>query len=74
MVRIIVGTLIEIGLGKKSPESLELALKSKDRSLTGPTAAPRGLCLKSVTYPEAFEIFASKKSLAKPIAQINGDC
>lgn len=65
MVRIIVGTLIEIGLGKKSPESLELALKSKDRSLAGPTAAPRGLCLKSVTYPDAFNLFSLNEKRGK---------
>ncbi len=70
MVRIIVGTLIEIGLGKKSPESLEIALKGKDRSLAGPTAPPWGLCLKTVTYPEAFEIFASESSKMLAASQL----
>ena len=73
MVRIIVGTLIEIGLGKKSPEGLELALKGKDRSLAGPTAPPWGLCLKSVTYPEAFDLFSSKEKQGKSAEEAVAD-
>ncbi len=73
MVRIIVGTLIEIGLGKKSPESLELALKGKDRSLAGPTAPPWGLCLKSVNYPEAFDLFSLNKKRGKSAEEAVAD-
>ena len=58
MVRIIVGTLIEIGLGKKRPETLVEALALKSRELTGPTAPPWGLCLDSVTYPDTYKLFA----------------
>jgi len=59
MVRIIVGTLIEIGLGKKLPESLAYALTGKSRDLAGPTAPSWGLCLDSVKYPEVYNLFAS---------------
>ncbi len=50
MVRIIVGTLIEIGSGKRSPEHMQEILKSKTRQLAGPTAPSRGLCLVKVVY------------------------
>lgn len=60
MVRIIAGTLIEIGLGKKAPESLAIALEAKDRSLAGTTAPSRGLTLQSVTYPEKYNLFQAR--------------
>jgi tRNA pseudouridine38-40 synthase len=50
MVRIIVGTLIEIGWGKWPPERMKAVLKSKDRLMAGPTAPSRGLCLVKVVY------------------------
>jgi tRNA pseudouridine38-40 synthase len=58
MVRIIVGTLIEIGLGKKQSGSLSEALSTKERDLAGPTAPPWGLCLDSVEYPASYKLFA----------------
>ena len=45
MVRIIAGTLIEIGQGKREPESVKEMLRAKDRASSGPTAPPQGLCL-----------------------------
>jgi len=50
MVRAIVGTLVDIGRGKRPPEDMEKILKSRDRKQAGPTAPARGLCLISVTY------------------------
>jgi len=50
MVRIIVGTLIEIGWSKWPPERMKKVLKSKDRLMAGPTAPSRGLCLIKVVY------------------------
>ena len=50
MVRIIVGTLIEIGWGKWPPERMQEVLKSKNRLMAGPTAPSRGLCLLKVVY------------------------
>jgi tRNA pseudouridine38-40 synthase len=57
MVRIIAGTLIEIGLGKKAPESLATALVAKDRNLAGVTAPSWGLTLHSVYYPDKYNLF-----------------
>lgn len=53
MVRIIVGTLIEIGQGKKKPEVVKEVLRSKDRTLAGKTVSSHGLFLKQVNYPQA---------------------
>ncbi|HOM02010.1 MAG TPA: tRNA pseudouridine(38-40) synthase TruA [Acetivibrio sp.] len=50
MVRIMAGTLIEVGLGKISPDSMENILKGKDRSLAGYTAPSNGLFLYDVEY------------------------
>lgn len=50
MVRILVGTLIEVGKGQRSPESIPAAIESKDRSQAGFTAPPQGLCLMEVYY------------------------
>jgi tRNA pseudouridine38-40 synthase len=50
MVRAIVGTLIDIGRGKRPPEDMEGILASRDRRQAGPTAPARGLCLVSVRY------------------------
>ncbi|WP_345795464.1 tRNA pseudouridine(38-40) synthase TruA [Algoriphagus sp. CAU 1675] len=52
MVRAIVGTLIEIGTGKKAPEDLDKIIESKDRSKAGKAAPAKGLFLSKVTYPE----------------------
>jgi tRNA pseudouridine38-40 synthase len=50
MVRIIVGTLIEVGYGRMNPEDMETILEKKDRKLAGPTAPAKGLCLLQVDY------------------------
>ena len=50
MVRIIVGTLVEVGLGKRSVESVGEALESREREQAGYTIAPRGLALVGVDY------------------------
>jgi tRNA pseudouridine38-40 synthase len=50
MVRIITGTLIEVGKGNLRPADIEKILKEKKRSEAGPIAAAKGLCLKSVQY------------------------
>ncbi len=59
MVRIVVGTLVEIGLGKRPSTDLVDALTGRQRHLAGPTAPPWGLCLESVEYPEELELFTS---------------
>lgn len=50
MVRIIVGTLIEVGRGKIPYDSIEHIIESKDRRLAGVTAKAHGLCLEKVYY------------------------
>lgn len=51
MIRIIIGTLLEVGLGKMQPEQMAEILESKDRQKAGPTAPPHGLFLMDVIYP-----------------------
>jgi len=50
MVRNLVGTLIEVGRGKKAPEELLKILEARDRTQAGPTAPPQGLFLVKVEY------------------------
>ncbi|MCL0106426.1 tRNA pseudouridine(38-40) synthase TruA [Peptococcaceae bacterium] len=50
MVRIMVGTLIQVGLLKIKPEALRDILEAKDRTKAGPTAPPQGLFLERVEY------------------------
>lgn len=45
MVRIIAGTLAEVGRGRMGPEDVSSALASRDRTKAGPTAPAHGLCL-----------------------------
>lgn len=51
MVRNLVGTLVEVGLGRRDPAEMAALLASGDRALAGPTAPPQGLCLERVVYP-----------------------
>ena len=50
MVRIIVGTLADVGLGKIPPERIKEIIDGKDRTKAGRTAPPEGLYLKEVFY------------------------
>lgn len=50
MVRILAGTLIEIGAGVRQPEEMEQIIAGCDRSLAGPTAPARGLRLVKIEY------------------------
>lgn len=50
MVRILTGTLIEVGRGKRNPEEMLTILEGKDRGLAGFTAPARGLVLVKVNY------------------------
>lgn len=50
MVRIIVGTLVEAGAGKRTPGSVRDAIESRDRGKSGFTAPPQGLYLKEIYF------------------------
>ena len=50
MVRNVVGTLLEVGLGRRDPASLATLLAARDRSRAGPTAPACGLTLVRVDY------------------------
>ena len=50
MVRIIAGTLVEIGLGDRKPEEMKEILELKDRQKAGKTLAAQGLFLMNVEY------------------------
>jgi tRNA pseudouridine38-40 synthase len=51
MVRNLVGTLVEVGLGRRDAASMGELLASRDRARAGRTAPPQGLCLEEVFYP-----------------------
>ncbi|MCD5406116.1 MAG: tRNA pseudouridine(38-40) synthase TruA [Desulfotomaculum sp.] len=50
MVRIMVGTLMQVGLGKMEPAMIKHILASKNRAMAGVTVAPQGLCMEEVHY------------------------
>lgn len=53
MVRIMAGTLVEVGLGKMSLGDVLSILEKKDRQLAGPTLSGQGLFLKKVFYEKS---------------------
>jgi len=56
MVRKMVGTLLDVGRGRLSPQDIDRLYELKDRSKSGPTVPPQGLCMVSVEHEEAFRI------------------
>ena len=56
MVRIIVGTLLEVGRKKITPKKVKLILDAKDRKLSGKTASPEGLYFVGTSYEEKFKL------------------
>lgn len=55
MVRIIVGTLVDVGLGKLKPMDIPVILAKRDRTQAGRTAPAHGLTLEEVYYPDNLE-------------------
>jgi tRNA pseudouridine38-40 synthase len=53
MVRAVVGTLVEVGEGRREETSLAALLELRDRAAAGPTAPPHGLVLVRVAYLQA---------------------
>jgi tRNA pseudouridine38-40 synthase len=56
MVRKIVGTLLDVGRAKLKPDDIDRLYELKDRSKSGPTVPPQGLCMVSVELEEAFHL------------------
>lgn len=52
MVRSIVGTLVEVGTGRRRPGDVMAIVRARDRAAAGQPAPPRGLCLWDVGYEE----------------------
>ena len=50
MIRIIAGTLLDVGIEKIKPEEIRNIIESKDRKQAGKTLPPQGLCLMEVKY------------------------
>ena len=65
MVRIIAGTLVDVGAGRIAPDSIPDLLQQRDRTAAGPTLAPHGLCLLWIHYdlPDAAD---DDKEIASP--------
>ena len=51
MVRNLVGTLVEVGQGRRPADDVRKVLESLDRARAGATAPAHGLCLRRVVYP-----------------------
>jgi tRNA pseudouridine38-40 synthase len=62
MVRKIVGTLVDVGRGKLNPADISRLFELRDRSKSGPTMPPHGLCLAEVEYPDPANSLARGQS------------
>ena len=60
MVRIIVGTLIEVGSGTISPQSMKDILEARDRTHAGKTVEAKGLFYIGPEYAPSFKIYKPK--------------
>lgn len=74
MIRIIVGTLLVIGNGRRAPEDIRTMLAAKDRTTAGPTVPAHGLCLCALHYDEsATADDARDEGTSETLATDNGD-
>ena len=55
MVRGIVGTLVQVGRGRRAPDAIDAILQARDRQVAGPNAPAQGLFLKEVSYEDPEE-------------------
>lgn len=61
MVRAIVGTFLDVGLGKMAPEDVKTIIKSKDRRTAGASVPAKGLYLTKVSYPSTILDFNGER-------------
>lgn len=71
MVRILVGTLVEIGLGRRKPEEMLSILESGNRENAGVTMPAKGLILWQVTYPNTVRQAAAQNAVEEENTQRN---
>ncbi len=64
MVRIIVGTLLDVGLKRIPPKKIKNILEAKDRRLAGKTSSPKGLHFVGTKYLKQFGIPSTKNTLS----------
>ena len=62
MVRKMVGTLLDVGRGKLKPDDIDRLYELRDRSKSGPTVPPQGLCMVNVELDEAYRVSAPEPS------------
>ncbi|MEC9206188.1 MAG: tRNA pseudouridine(38-40) synthase TruA [Pseudomonadota bacterium] len=62
MVRNIVGTLLEVGLGKYDPSYVGKLIKNKDRQKAGKKVSSKGLYLMNIEYPKKYKILNTDNS------------
>ncbi len=74
MVRAIVGSLLDVGSGKKNIEEFEQIILIEDRTKAGNAAKPEGLTLEEVNYPENYFInmFEIVKAKAEDLPIVHG--
>ena len=73
MVRILIGTLLQIANGRRPVHDLARIIAAKDRQQAGPTASPAGLYLLKVTYKSQAEIQQILKESEQWRRENNGD-
>jgi tRNA pseudouridine38-40 synthase len=56
MVRKMTGTLLDVGRGKLQPDEIDRLYGLRDRSKSGPTVPPQGLCMVCVEHEESFRV------------------
>ena len=63
MVRKIMGALLDVGRGRSQPSDIPRLLELRDRTQSGPTVSPQGLCLLSIEYADPANSLETAKRL-----------
>jgi tRNA pseudouridine38-40 synthase len=72
MVRIIVGTLVQVGIGRTQPAEIPAMIAARNRAAAGPTAPPHGLYLQWIRTDADPETIARRLARARPIDPARG--